>query len=68
MEPSFKKQLGQTEVMLPRLGFGGGTMGDPTEIITEEQATSSDSSSHTEVSSPVIGPLGRRDSFLLHQT
>ena len=39
MEPGFKKQLGQTEVMLPRLGFGGGTMGDPTEITTEEQAT-----------------------------
>lgn len=39
MESGFKKQLGQTEVMLPRLGFGGGTMGDPTEITTEEQAT-----------------------------
>jgi D-threo-aldose 1-dehydrogenase len=38
MDPKFKKQLGQTKVMLPRLGFGGGTMGDPTEIISEQQA------------------------------
>lgn len=39
MDPALKKQLGQTDVYLPRLGFGGGTMGDPTEITSEEQAT-----------------------------
>ena len=39
MDPGYKKQLGQTEVSLSRLGFGGGTLGDPTEITTEEQAT-----------------------------
>lgn len=39
MDPVFIKQLGQTNLELPRLGFGGGTMGDPTEITTEEQAT-----------------------------
>ena len=39
MNPRFKKQLGKTKVMLPRLGFGGGTMGDPIEIISEQQAT-----------------------------
>lgn len=39
MDPALKKQLGKTDVSLPRLGFGGGTMGDPTEITTEDQAT-----------------------------
>jgi D-threo-aldose 1-dehydrogenase len=39
MDPKFKKQLGQTKLLLPRLGFGGGTMGDPTEITSEKQAT-----------------------------
>jgi D-threo-aldose 1-dehydrogenase len=39
MDPRFQKQLGQTKLMLPRLGFGGGTMGDPTEITSEQQAT-----------------------------
>ncbi len=39
MDPAFKKQLGQTSVSLPRLGFGGGTLGDPFEVTTEEQAT-----------------------------
>ncbi len=38
MDPHIKKQLGQTEVWLPRLGFGGGTLGDPTEITPEDQA------------------------------
>lgn len=39
MDPAVKKQLGQTSVSLPRLGFGGGTLGDPSEVTTEEQAT-----------------------------
>ncbi|NQV99889.1 MAG: aldo/keto reductase [Rhodospirillales bacterium] len=39
MDPAFTSQLGKTDVRLPRLGFGGGTMGDPTEITSEEQAT-----------------------------
>ena len=39
MDTQFKSQLGKADLWLPRLGFGGGTMGDPVETISEEQAT-----------------------------
>lgn len=38
MNPIEKRQLGPSSVNIPRFGFGGGTLGDPTEVIPERQA------------------------------
>ena len=38
MNPFEPHALGTTEVEVTRLGFGGGTLGDPTEVIPEAQA------------------------------
>jgi D-threo-aldose 1-dehydrogenase len=38
MDPFATRKLGSTEVEVTRLGFGGGTLGDPVEVIDEAQA------------------------------
>lgn len=38
MDPFEPRQIAQTTLRLPRLGFGGGTLGDPVEVISEAQA------------------------------
>jgi D-threo-aldose 1-dehydrogenase len=38
MDPLATRCLGTTGVAVSRLGFGGGTLGDPTEVIAEAQA------------------------------
>jgi D-threo-aldose 1-dehydrogenase len=38
VNPIEKRQLGSSLVTVTRFGFGGGTLGDPTEIISEQQA------------------------------
>jgi D-threo-aldose 1-dehydrogenase len=38
MDPFETRRLGQTNVEVTRLGFGGGTLGDPVEVIDEAQA------------------------------
>lgn len=38
MDPFEARALGTTRVDVPRLGFGGGTLGDPVEVIDEARA------------------------------
>src|ERR687892_437559 len=38
MDPFETRRLGRTEVEVTRLGFGGGTLGDPWEVIDEPRA------------------------------
>jgi len=38
IDPFARKALGSSELMAPQLGFGAGTLGDPTEIISADQA------------------------------
>ena len=38
MNPFKLNKIGRTSVEVTQLGFGGGTMGDPDEIIPEAQA------------------------------
>ena len=38
MDPLETRRLAVTEVEVTRLGFGGGTLGDPTEVIDEARA------------------------------
>jgi D-threo-aldose 1-dehydrogenase len=38
LDPFETRRLGHTEVEVTRLGFGGGTLGDPTEVIDEARA------------------------------
>jgi diketogulonate reductase-like aldo/keto reductase len=38
MDPFATRKLGNTDVEVTRLGFGGGTLGDPVEVIDEAQA------------------------------
>lgn len=38
IDPFSKRPLGQSGLQVPQLGFGGGTLGDPAEVISEEQA------------------------------
>jgi D-threo-aldose 1-dehydrogenase len=38
IDPLAMSRLGKSEVFVPQLGFGCGTLGDPFEIISEEQA------------------------------
>lgn len=38
IDPFCKRPLGQSGLQVPQLGFGGGTLGDPVEVISEEQA------------------------------
>ena len=38
MDPFERIQIGNTDLNITRLGFGGGTLGNPTEIIDEAQA------------------------------
>jgi D-threo-aldose 1-dehydrogenase len=38
MDPFATRPLGRTGVRVTRLGFGGGTLGDPTEVIDEARA------------------------------
>ncbi|TFH51438.1 MAG: aldo/keto reductase [Lysobacterales bacterium] len=38
MLPTQKNQIGSSSVFVTQLGFGGGTLGDPTEVTTDEQA------------------------------
>jgi D-threo-aldose 1-dehydrogenase len=38
MNPFERRALGGTDLAVTRLGFGGGTLGDPTEVITDHQA------------------------------
>jgi D-threo-aldose 1-dehydrogenase len=38
MDPFATRRLGNTKVEVTRLGFGGGTLGDPVEVIAEAQA------------------------------
>jgi len=38
LDPFSLRQLGDSGLSVPALGFGGGTLGDPTEIISEDQA------------------------------
>ena len=38
MDPFATRQIGQTNVEVTQLGLGGGTLGDPDEIISEAQA------------------------------
>jgi D-threo-aldose 1-dehydrogenase len=38
MDPFATRKLGDTDVEVTRLGFGGGTLGDPVEVIDEAQA------------------------------
>ncbi len=38
MDPFETRRLGKTEVEVTRLGFGGGTLGDPVEVIDEARA------------------------------
>ena len=38
IDPFALQQLGRSTLSVPQLGFGGGTLGDPNEVISEEQA------------------------------
>lgn len=38
MNPFQKNRIGETELEIPSLGFGGGTLGDPEEITSEVQS------------------------------
>ena len=38
MDPSKVVRVGQTDLMVTQLGFGGGTLGDPTELTSDHQA------------------------------
>jgi D-threo-aldose 1-dehydrogenase len=38
MDPFETQRLGQTDLAVTRLGFGGGTLGDPNEVIDEARA------------------------------
>ena len=38
MDPFQKNQVGTTGLSITRLGFGGGTLGDPVDILDESQA------------------------------
>jgi D-threo-aldose 1-dehydrogenase len=38
MDPFEMRRLGETDLAITRLGFGGGTLGDPVEVIDEAQA------------------------------
>ena len=38
MDPFETRPLGRTGVRVTRLGFGGATLGDPSEVIAEAQA------------------------------
>ncbi len=38
IDPFFLNSLGNSDLRIPSLGFGGGTLGDPNEIISEQQA------------------------------
>ena len=38
LDPLATQSLGGSDARVPRLGFGGGTLGDPIEVISEEQA------------------------------
>ncbi len=39
MDPLEVRQIGSTDVAITRLGFGGGALGDPFEVTSDEQAT-----------------------------
>lgn len=38
IDPFCRRALGRSGLQVPQLGFGGGTLGDPDEVISEEQA------------------------------
>ncbi|MEM9160467.1 MAG: aldo/keto reductase [Verrucomicrobiota bacterium] len=38
IDPFALRQLGRSDLQVPVLGFGAGTLGDPTEVISDEQA------------------------------
>ena len=38
MDPAKVVRVGQTDLMVTQLGFGGGTLGDPTELTSDHQA------------------------------
>ncbi len=38
MNPYQQTRLGNTTLEVPSLGFGGGTLGDPNEVISEQQS------------------------------
>ncbi|NKB69021.1 MAG: aldo/keto reductase [Candidatus Latescibacteria bacterium] len=38
IDPFAKRLLGKSALSVPQLGFGGGTLGDPNEIISDEKA------------------------------
>jgi len=38
MDPFIRSRIGSTEVEVTRMGFGGAPLGDPDEVISEDQA------------------------------